>query len=143
MEELPEWIEPKYANGHGGLLIPRWIPKGWGGELWFANDRTNEYCGKKLLVIAGKQNSWHYHHTKDEVLLVDSGVLELLYAPADRVISIQDNIGMAMHLILKPGQAFRCQSQMRHRLIGLETCWIIEASTADIPGDTVRLIPGD
>ena len=38
------------AAGCGGLVVPLWVPKGWGGELWFANNE--EHRGKVGAQVA-------------------------------------------------------------------------------------------
>lgn len=140
---MSDLIVPEVVEGGGGLLAPVWVSKNWGGELWFANDETHKYCGKKLLLVRGKRNSWHYHETKDEVFLVESGRMQLTYSPMTRAQTLQDDIGLAEKIIMHPGRAFHVPATMRHQMVGIETCWIIEASTVDLPGDTVRLIKGD
>lgn len=141
----PPVLQPtlEVAADAAGLVIPKWVEKAWGGELWFANDEANKYCGKKLFIIGGKKNSWHYHKTKDEVFLVDSGRMQLIFSPMNRALTLQDDLGLAERITLHPGQAFRVPAGMRHQMVGIETCWLIEASTVDLPGDTVRLIKGD
>lgn len=129
------------ASVYGPAIQPLWVPKGWGGELWFANDVDHGYCGKKLLVIGGKRNSWHYHNVKDEVFIIDSGVLELRFSPVQR--QGEDNLDLSERVTLRAGQALHVPNTMRHQLIGIETCWLTEVSSLDFPGDTVRLIKGD
>ena len=127
----------------GALLVPIWIPRNWGGELLFVNDEERGYCGKKLLILAGKQTSWHYHKVKDEVLLVESGRVILVYAPQNKKKEWEDNIEMARQIDLTPGQAFHVPATMRHRLIGIETCWLVEVGTIERLEDTVHLLRGD
>ena len=67
---MTEHFIPKVAQ--------HFVPKGWGYERWICN--YDAYCGKLLSFVKGKCCSWHYHAVKDEVLLLHSGSLKVLYS---------------------------------------------------------------
>jgi len=110
------------------------VPKGWGFERWIVNNDL--YCGKLLGFNAGKCCSWHYHAIKDEVLLLNSGSIKVLY-------SDQDDISRAEEVILKPGDAFHVPTGLRHRMVALKDSEIYEFSTHHEDSDSIRLQHGD
>jgi quercetin dioxygenase-like cupin family protein len=111
-----------------------YVPKGWGYERWIVNNDL--YCGKLLGFDKGKCCSWHYHAIKDEVLLLNSGSLKVLY-------SSQDDIAKADEIILKPGDAFHVPIGLRHRMVALEASEVYEFSTHHEDSDSIRLQRGD
>ncbi len=119
-------------------LIPKndqhFVKKGWGFELWIVNNDL--YCGKLLSFDEGKCCSWHFHSIKDEVLLLNSGSLKVLY-------SDQDDISLAQEVMLFPGDAFHVPVGLRHRMIALEKSEVYEFSTHHEDSDSHRLQRGD
>lgn len=110
------------------------MPKGWGFERWIVNNDL--YCGKLLWFNEGKCCSWHYHAIKDEVLLLNSGSIKVLY-------SDHDDISGAEEVILKPGDAFHVPTGLRHRMVALKDSEIYEFSTHHEDSDSIRLQQGD
>lgn len=55
--------------------------RGWGYELWLEN--MQEYCGKLLVIEAGKKGSMHYHMKKLETMLLVSGHVTLKLIDSD------------------------------------------------------------
>ncbi len=110
------------------------VLKGWGHERWVVNNDL--YCGKLLMFDNGLCCSWHFHAIKDEVLLLHSGLLKVLY-------SDQDDIAAAKELILKPGDAFHVPVGLRHRMVALEASEVYEFSTHHEDSDSHRLLKGD
>ncbi len=49
------------------------VKKGWGGEVWIANNEL--YCGKLLRLDKGKKCSLHYHKLKTESFYLHKGRL--------------------------------------------------------------------
>lgn len=94
------------------------------------------YCGKLLSFDKGKCCSWHFHVIKDEVLLLHSGSLKVLY-------SDQDDISQAEEVILKPGDAFHVPTGLRHRMVALDQSKVYEFSTHHEDSDSHRLEKGD
>lgn len=110
------------------------VPKGWGYERWVVNN--DFYCGKLLMFAKGKCCSWHHHAIKDEVLMLHSGLLKVLY-------SEQDDISLAQEQILKPGDAFHVTIGLRHRMVALEVSEVYEFSTHHEDSDSIRVQKGD
>lgn len=110
------------------------VKKGWGHERWIVNNDL--YCGKLLSFDKGKMCSWHYHVIKDEVLLLHSGLLEVIY-------SDQNDIDQASGIMLKPGDAFHVPIGLRHRMIAHEASEVYEFSTHHEDSDSIRLQKGD
>jgi oxalate decarboxylase/phosphoglucose isomerase-like protein (cupin superfamily) len=117
------------------LEQPKFVPKGWGCELWLAN--TPEYCGKVLSVHRFKRCSYHYHELKDETFFVQDGLIKLLYSMSE------DSPDGAAEIVLEPGDSFHVPRLMRHQFIGLKHSHIIEVSTHHEDSDSYRLVLGD
>jgi hypothetical protein len=58
----------------------RIVEKGWGREEIWADEPG--YCGKNMVFEAGKRFSMHFHRTKDETWLIQSGEFTLLWIDA-------------------------------------------------------------
>ena len=110
------------------------VPKGWGYENWICN--TEEYCGKLLHIIKGKQCSWHYHKLKDETFYLQEGRLRVKYSDDDD----RDN---AKEMIMERGDKFHVYRGLRHQMFALEDSDLFEFSTQHFDSDSNRVIPGD
>jgi len=110
----------------------KFVPKGWGGELWIHNDDL--YCGKKLTLLKGKRGSLHYHKKKTETFFLQSGKLQLELKYAD---------GREEVLTMEPGDAVHLPAGTLHRYTGLEDSEMFEFSTKHFDDDTYRIEPGD
>ncbi len=110
----------------------RIVPKGWGREEWIEN--SDLYCGKKLILRAGRRSSLHYHKKKTETFFVQSGrlALEIHYPDGVREIRL---MGPGDKCLLEPGTP--------HRFTGIEDAEIFEFSTQHFDEDSYRLEPGD
>jgi mannose-6-phosphate isomerase-like protein (cupin superfamily) len=106
---------------------PRRVPKPWGHELIWA--LTDRYCGKVLVIEAGKRLSLQKHVAKDESIYVLSGRL-LLY--------LEDAGGEVRQLELGPGEARHVPTGRIHRYEALERTELFEVSTPELD-DVVRL----
>lgn len=111
-----------------------YIPKGWGSEQWIVNNGL--YCGKKLLLRAGKQCSYHYHLVKDEVIFVQTGKVRFTYGYDD-----DPEVGYVVEV--DAGQALSVSPGLRHKFFGIEDSVLIEFSTEHREEDTIRLQLGD
>lgn len=113
---------------------PQEHKKGWGKELWIANDE--KYCGKILVLQKGKKCSIHYHKIKDETFYILEGKVKMeLYPngyPSEPEI-IEMNQGDVLHLPIG----------LAHRFFGLEDSQIMEISTQHFEEDSYRHIKGD
>ena len=118
---------------HAALREPVHLqPKGWGHEVWIHNDE--KYCGKILVVKAGKRCSLHYHRRKHETFYVQSGRIDMrLRHPDGREESFEMAPGAILELA--PGTA--------HQFRGIEDSEIFEFSTQHFEDDSIRLEKGD
>ena len=112
----------------------KYVPKGWGHELWIVN--KSEYCGKLLFFNKGKRCSWHYHKLKDEVFYLQSGKLLVKYG-------LEDDIEKAEELVLNPGENFYIYPGLRHQMVALEESELFEFSTQHFDDDSYRIKKGD
>jgi mannose-6-phosphate isomerase len=111
--------------GVGGL--PRRVNKPWGHEeIWALTDR---YCGKILVIEAGRRLSLQLHREKDEWIRVLSGRLRL---------TLQDDSGSDSVSILGSGESAHVPAGRRHRYEAIERVELIEVSTPELD-DVVRL----
>ena len=104
----------------------RRVPKPWGHELIFAENER--YAGKILHLEAGQSLSLQYHERKDETLYVLSGEMRLEVG--------QD--GGLRQMRLKPGEAFRIEPGVHHRMSADVATEIVEVSSPELD-DVVRL----
>lgn len=110
----------------------KYVPKGWGGEYWIHNDEL--YCGKKLVLKAGKRCSLHYHKLKTETFYVARGKLKMELKFADGSESVR---------IMETGDVQHLPAGRIHRFTGIEDAEIFEFSTEHSDSDTYRLETGD
>ena len=106
--------------------VPRRVEKPWGYELIWAH--TDRYVGKLLHVNSGHQLSLQYHHQKDETVHVQSGTLMLM---------VDEGAGL-LEREMGPGESYRIVPGVRHRMVALTDCDVLEASTPELD-DVVRL----
>jgi mannose-6-phosphate isomerase-like protein (cupin superfamily) len=112
----------------------KFVPKGWGYELWITNNEL--YCGKLLKIIKGKKLSWHYHKLKDEVMFCQSGKVKIIFGWSK-------DINKAEEVTLHKGESFHIPRFMVHRILGLEDSEIFEFSTQHFDEDSLRVEKGD
>ncbi len=103
------------------------IPKPWGHELVWAE--TERYVGKILHVKAGESLSLQYHRQKDETIMLLSGRLTLEY--------FSDGVELR-RIELAVREPFHITPGLRHRMIAVSDCDIVEVSTPELD-DVVRL----
>ena len=104
----------------------RRVDKPWGHEVVWAE--TPRYAGKILHIEAGHRLSLQYHREKDETIFVQDGELEL---------QIDEGEGLRT-LKLRGGDVFHIRPGVRHRMVAVTTCNILEASSPELD-DVVRL----
>jgi mannose-6-phosphate isomerase len=102
------------------------VDKPWGYELIWAH--TDRYVGKVLHIKKGESLSYQYHVVKDETIRLLTGLLEM---------DIETD-GERGQLRLTPGQCLHITPGMKHRMIALEDCDVLEVSTPEL-NDVVRL----
>jgi quercetin dioxygenase-like cupin family protein len=108
-------------------LGTRRVAKPWGHELIWA--LTDRYCGKVLVIDAGKRLSLQRHHVKDESILVLDGRLRL---------SLEDDDGTVRVEELVAGDARRVAPGRIHRYEAIERTELLEVSTPELD-DVERL----
>ena len=96
-----------------------YVEEDWGHEDWIWNGR---YCGKKLLIKAGKTTPWSYHRVKDKVLYVESGNVVLTYG-------YDESTATASNLTLGPDAAFHVPPGMYHSIKATSEARLLELST--------------
>jgi mannose-6-phosphate isomerase-like protein (cupin superfamily) len=107
--------------------VSRVVDKPWGHELIWAE--TSRYVGKILHVKRGERLSLQYHVKKDETVMVLTGRMTFEhFLEGEEPRSIE----------LGPRQPFHIPPGLRHRMIALEDCDIVEVSTTELD-DVVRL----
>lgn len=102
------------------------VDKPWGYEIIWAH--TARYVGKILHIKKGESLSYQYHVVKDETIRLLSGALELDLESGGERGKIRLAVGESLHIV--PG--------MKHRMIAIEDCDVLEVSTPELD-DVVRL----
>jgi quercetin dioxygenase-like cupin family protein len=102
------------------------VDKPWGYELIWAH--TDRYVGKVLHINKGESLSYQFHRIKDETIRLLAGVLEL---------DIEKD-GQQQKLRLAAGESLHILPLMKHRMIAIEDCDVLEVSTPELD-DVVRL----
>jgi quercetin dioxygenase-like cupin family protein len=102
------------------------VDKPWGYELVWA--QTERYVGKVLHIKKGESLSYQYHNVKDETIRLLTGVLEMDL----------ETDGQRCKLRMLPGESLHIVPLMKHRMIAIEDCDVLEVSTPELD-DVVRL----
>jgi quercetin dioxygenase-like cupin family protein len=103
------------------------VPKPWGHELIWA--LTDRYCGKVLVIEAGRRLSLQRHAVKDESILLIAGRLRLHLENDDGEVVVEE---------LGPGDHRRVMTGRIHRYEAIERCELMEVSTPELD-DVERL----
>jgi len=103
------------------------VDKPWGHELIWAH--TDRYVGKILHINKGQALSLQYHRHKDETIYLSAGRMRFEHYREGEPPQVTE---------LLPGQAFRIETGLRHRMIAVEDCDVFEVSTPELD-DVVRL----
>lgn len=103
------------------------INKPWGREEWL--EQNERYCFKKIYIERGKRTSLQYHNLKHEACYVLSGKIEVWLEDWDETIK---------KTVMVPGDYFSVEPLKRHRVVGLEDSFYLEASTPEVE-DVVRI----
>jgi mannose-6-phosphate isomerase-like protein (cupin superfamily) len=106
--------------------LPKRIEKPWGYEIIWAH--TDRYVGKVLHINKGESLSYQYHVVKDETIRLLAGALAM---------DIEVG-GERRRLELAPGECLHIVPGMKHRMIAIEDCDVLEVSTPELD-DVVRL----
>mgnify|MGYP002382572999 CR=1 FL=1 len=105
----------------------RTVDKPWGHELIWAH--TDRYVGKILHIKQGHSLSLQFHQQKDETILLQSGRMRFEHFAEGQEPQATE---------LRPGDAFHITPLLRHRMVALEDCDVLEVSTPELD-DVVRL----
>ena len=111
---------------------PKKVDKDWGSELWLANNKEFDYCGKILTIKPGKGTSMHFHSNKHETFYILEGELEVTIVDTETT--------EKGSYFLEPGRVFEVSQNVPHclRANGLETKFI-EISTFHEDSDSYRV----
>lgn len=124
-----------WREGQAKLKKPmesKFVEKDWGYEIWMANNREENYCGKILKIHEGYKSSMHYHLKKHETFYILSGQLkvELIYTKS----------GNTGYKILKKGDTMEIERGQPHQLIAYDgSVEFIETSTFHEDSDSYRV----
>ena len=114
---------------------PKKVEKDWGGEIWLANNLSEDYCGKILHIKEGKSTSMHYHVDKHETFHVLEGTL--------RVDMLWDRDNPEAHpftMTCKRGESMEMERNRAHKLMAeREDVTLIEISKFHKDEDSYRL----
>lgn len=110
------------------------VEKLWGYEQTITNNEL--YCSKIIHIDKDYKGSWHYHKIKDETFFIMNGALKLKY-------SATDEYDTAIEIVLGVGETFRITPNLRHQIIGIADCDILETSTSDSDSDSYRVISSE
>ena len=105
----------------------RIVEKPWGHELIWAH--TDRYVGKILHIKAGHALSLQFHQHKDETIFLQRGKMRFEHFR-------EGEAPVATELLT--GQSFHITPGLRHRMVAIEDCDVLEASTPELD-DVVRL----
>jgi mannose-6-phosphate isomerase len=118
------------------------IEKPWGYEIiWAESSKSIGYVGKIIHINPGHRLSMQFHETKEETILVKSGVLYI-----ETIGDLMDNRDLHKAILktpteirLVPGEVFHVTPFLTHRFIAKEeSVEIIEVSTKHLD-DVVRI----
>lgn len=102
------------------------VEKTWGHEEWIVNNA--EYCGKKLVFVAGHQCSMHHHKIKNETFYVLTGKIYL-----------ETRLDDQQHArVMTAGDVAHITRGMWHRVTAVENAEVIEFSTFHMDEDSYR-----
>jgi len=88
---------------------------------------SREYCGKKIVINKGTQNSLEVHCQKYETYFIHSGKVK---------VGLRIGRGENRSVILKKGDVFHVPPGLIHMRIGIEDSVIMEISTKDDDSDS-------
>lgn len=108
------------------------VPKGWGREVWLANNEL--YCGRILEILKGKRCSLHFHKLKTESFFLRAGRLR---------VSIKESAAAEVleEFELRAGECLDIPRGLVHQMEALEDSELFEFSTQHFDSDSNRLPP--
>jgi mannose-6-phosphate isomerase-like protein (cupin superfamily) len=119
--------------GQLNFSLPEHHQKGWGKEIWLANE---EYCLKFLHFKKGSACSMHFHKNKAESFYLLTG--EIIVRTLDK------NTGKSLQRVIVAGDpVIDIPRLCPHQVFATEDSVIIEVSTKHEDEDSYRVAPGD
>tara|TARA_R100000808_G_C2076703_1_gene102111 strand:- start:307 stop:672 length:366 start_codon:yes stop_codon:yes gene_type:complete len=116
-------------------IQPKKVKKTWGYEVWLANNKKEDYCGKILFIKQGHHTSMHYHVDKHETFYVIEGTL--------RVDMLRDKAKPKAHpftMTVKEGESMEMEREQAHMLMATDgDVTLIEISKFHRDKDSHRL----
>lgn len=101
----------------------------WGHEKWIEN--LDDYCGKVLVLDAGKKCSMHYHMNKLETMFLESGRVDIRFRDPE---SAEDYV-----VSLYPGDSVRIPRGQQHQIMAVVDSRLFEFSTKHEETDSYRV----
>lgn len=117
------------------------VSKPWGFEKRIIN--VEQYCGKFLYIVKGKNTSMHYHRTKDETFYVHAGKIKVFYNESVQEIGGSLNrVGVELYnrmksVTLNQGDNFRILPETVHQIFAVEDTQLYEFSSIYDEPETV------
>jgi mannose-6-phosphate isomerase-like protein (cupin superfamily) len=109
-------------------------PKGWGREIWIANNDL--YCGKILEINKGRKCSLHFHKLKTESFYLRHGRLRIRVKESPDANTLEE-------FELNAGECMDVPRGLVHQMEALEDAELLEFSTQHFDSDSHRLVKGD
>ena len=110
----------------------KFVEKDWGHEIWLANNKEEDYCGKILIINQGCNTSMHFHMKKHETFYVSEGTLQIILIDTEK--------GADRHEFVREGQTFEIDRGQPHQLIAYDgDVEFIEISTFHKDKDSHRI----
>ena len=108
------------------------VDKDWGYEIWMANNKEEDYCGKILHINSNSSTSMHFHVKKHETFYVTKGTLCL------HIMNTQTTESSPRYI--EKGQTFELSRAIPHKLEAFDNpVEIIEISTFHEDSDSYRV----
>lgn len=105
-----------HDNNDGGVVMKPW------GE-YIVLEQTENYWLKKIFVKKGARLSLQSHRGRSEVWVVLSGEIEAVKGDS--------------HRILRAGESTAIEKNEKHRIIGREDSWVLEAAFGELSEDDI------
>lgn len=111
---------------------PKKVSKSWGYELWLANNKDNDYCGKILFIKERHSTSMHFHVNKHETFYVLEGMLKVEVIHTDTATTEK-------HIVIQ-GDTFEVDRAIPHKLVAMNgSVKFVEISTFHEDSDSYRV----
>jgi len=108
------------------------VEKDWGYEIWLANNKQENYCGKILYIKEGKSTSMHFHAKKHESFYILEGTL--------CIHTVDTETTETTPCYIKEGQSFEMGRLVPHKLEAFKgSVKFIEISTFHEDNDSYRV----